>query len=62
MPAWGALCARAGAIGAYLNVRINCAGLEDEAFKKKVLDEAEDLRTKVVALEEEVMALTLAKI
>jgi tetratricopeptide (TPR) repeat protein len=29
----GALCARAGALGAYLNVRINCAGLDDAAFK-----------------------------
>ena len=33
----GALCARTGAIGAYLNVRINCVGLDDEAFKTKVL-------------------------
>jgi glutamate formiminotransferase/formiminotetrahydrofolate cyclodeaminase len=58
----GALCARTGAIGGYLNVRINCAGLDDAAFKENVLKEAEALRTKVEALEAEVMALTLAKV
>jgi glutamate formiminotransferase/formiminotetrahydrofolate cyclodeaminase len=58
----GALCARTGAIGGYLNVRINCAGLDDAAFKENMLKEAEALRTKVEALEAEVMALTLAKV
>ncbi len=58
----GALCARTGAIGGYLNVRINCAGLDDAAFKEKVLKEAEALKAKAEALETEVMALTLAKV
>lgn len=58
----GALCARTGAIAAYLNVRINCAGLTDEAFKKRVLDEAEALKEQVGTIEAEVMATTLAKI
>jgi glutamate formiminotransferase/formiminotetrahydrofolate cyclodeaminase len=58
----GALCARTGAIGAYLNVRINCAGLDDAAFKQAVLSEAEQLKDRAVALEAEVMALTLAKV
>ncbi len=58
----GAMCARTGALGAYLNVRINCAGLDDEAWKKDVLAKAEALKTKAEALEAEVMALTLGKI
>jgi glutamate formiminotransferase/formiminotetrahydrofolate cyclodeaminase len=58
----GALCARTGALGAYLNVRINCAGLDDEAFKQDVLKQAEHLKVQADALEAEVMALTLAKV
>lgn len=58
----GALCARAGALGAYLNVRINCAGLDDPAFKADVLAQAEALKAKAEALESEAMALTLAKV
>ncbi len=58
----GALCARTGAIGAYLNVRINCAGLGDEAFKKQVITKAERLKADAETLEAAVMALTLAKV
>jgi len=58
----GALCARTGAIGGYLNVRINCAGMADEAFKKDVLGKAEELKAKAEQLEAEVMALTLEKV
>ncbi|MCB0764897.1 MAG: cyclodeaminase/cyclohydrolase family protein, partial [Flavobacteriales bacterium] len=58
----GALCARSGAIAGYLNVRINCSGLEDEGFKKKVMQEAEALKGEVEALEAEVMAITLEKV
>lgn len=58
----GALCARTGAIGGYLNVRINCAGLDDEAFKTDVIKQADQLKGKAEALEAEVMALTLAKV
>ncbi len=58
----GALCARTGAIAAYLNVRINCAGLEEEGFKTDVLRQAEELRTRAEALEAAVMKATLAKV
>jgi hypothetical protein len=43
-------------------VRINCAGLDDAAFKEQVLKEAEALKAKAEALEAEVMALTLTKV
>jgi glutamate formiminotransferase/formiminotetrahydrofolate cyclodeaminase len=58
----GALCARTGALSAYLNVRINCAGLDDEAWKKGVLAEAGTLKTQAERLEAEVMATTLGKV
>ncbi|MFZ1693226.1 MAG: glutamate formimidoyltransferase [Flavobacteriales bacterium] len=58
----GALCARAGALGGYLNVRINCAGLDDEAFKTDVLAKAEALKAEAEKLEAEVMAVTLSKV
>jgi glutamate formiminotransferase/formiminotetrahydrofolate cyclodeaminase len=58
----GALCARTGAIGGYLNVRINCAGLDDAAFKAEALEQAEALKKQAELLEAEVMALTLAKV
>ncbi len=58
----GALCARAGALGAYLNVRINCAGLDDTAFKADMLQKADALKEQVDGLEAEVMAATLAKV
>ena len=58
----GALCARAGALGGYLNVRINCAGLDNAAFKADVLAKAEALKAQADALEAEVMAMTLGKV
>lgn len=58
----GALCARAGALGGYLNVRINCAGLDDEAFKTDVVAKAETLKAEAEKLEAEVMAVTLSKV
>ena len=58
----GALCARTGAIAAYLNVRINCAGLDDVAFKDDVLKRAEELKAIAERLEAEVMQVTLAKV
>lgn len=58
----GAMCARTGAMGAYLNVRINCAGLDDEAWKKDVLARAEALKAQAERIEAEVMATTLGKV
>ena len=58
----GAMCARTGALGGYLNVRINCAGLDDEAWKKDVLARADALKAKAEAIEAEVMAMVLGKV
>jgi glutamate formiminotransferase / formiminotetrahydrofolate cyclodeaminase len=58
----GAMCARTGALGAYLNVRINCAGLDDEAWKQQVLAKANALKAEAEALEADIMAAVLAKV
>ncbi len=52
-----ALTARTAAEGAYLNVRINLAGIKDESFKKKTLAEADGLRNEVVKHTEETVRL-----
>lgn len=51
----GALCARSAVIGAYLNVKINSAGLKDIVYKEKVLKEAEIIRKSAVKIEEEIL-------
>lgn len=58
----GVLCARTGALSAYLNVRINCAGLDDEAWKKDVLAKAEAWKKKAEEEEAAVMAVVLGKV
>jgi len=58
----GALCARTGALGGWLNVRTNCTGLEDEAFTREVLARADALKARAEALEAEVMAIVVGKI
>ena len=51
----GALCARSAVLGAYLNVKINSAGLKDTVYKEKVLKEAEIIRKSAVKIEEEIL-------
>ncbi|MBS1568690.1 MAG: glutamate formimidoyltransferase [Bacteroidetes bacterium] len=58
----GVMCARTGALAAYLNVRTNFMGFEDAAFKDKVMQEADELKAKAERMEAEVMAATLAKL
>lgn len=58
----GALCARAGVIGAYLNVKINCADLNDKVFVEKMLKEGAELVEKANQREKEIVALVESKI
>lgn len=46
----GAITANAGAKAAYLNVKINMADVEDEAFKKDICKRSEDLINEIDAL------------
>ncbi|MDF1800197.1 MAG: glutamate formimidoyltransferase [Planctomycetota bacterium] len=58
----GALCARSGAIGAELNVRINAKDLTDEAARGAFLARARDLRASAEALEAEILAIVESKL
>lgn len=56
----GALAARAGVIGAFLNVKINVPSLEDKTYVKALLNEGAELVEKANRLEEEILAQTNA--
>lgn len=58
----GALAARAGVRGAFLNVKINAAGLEDKAFAENIIREGEDIARKAEQLEAEILAVVESKI
>ena len=52
-----ALTARTAAEGAFLNVKINLPGIEDENFKKDILERAEKIRARVVGHTEETVRM-----
>jgi len=58
----GALCARTAVMGAYLNVKINAAGLDDKAFAEEYVRKGEEIAEKVKQLEEEILAVLEKKI
>jgi glutamate formiminotransferase/formiminotetrahydrofolate cyclodeaminase len=47
----GVLCAKAAVIGAYLNVRINAAGLEDKKFAEEIVKKAKGFVEKAMVRE-----------
>jgi glutamate formiminotransferase/formiminotetrahydrofolate cyclodeaminase len=58
----GALCVRTAVYGAYLNVRINAAGLNDKLFVEETLSEATKLLQETLAKESEILQLVESKI
>ena len=58
----GAMCARTGALGAYLNVLINCATLDDPAFVEQARNRANELKAIVEEEERSIVALTIENI
>ncbi|MDR3180849.1 MAG: glutamate formimidoyltransferase [Prevotellaceae bacterium] len=58
----GALAARSGALGAWLNVKINAAGLDDKPYVEKILAEGAALAEKTQAAEEEILTIVEKKI
>lgn len=58
----GALAARSGVIGAWLNVKINAAGLNDQVFVDNVLKEGADIVKQAEKLEKEIVAIVEEKI
>ena len=51
----GALAARSAVMGAYLNVKINSADVEDKAWIKDILARGQEIQDKAVALEREIL-------
>ena len=58
----GALAARSGVMGAFLNVKINAAGLDDKEFANKILSDGESLQNKAIELEKEILGIVNSKI
>lgn len=58
----GALAARSGVFGAFLNVKINASGLEDKAIVEKFLTEGDVVLMKTIELEKEVLTIVEKKI
>jgi glutamate formiminotransferase/formiminotetrahydrofolate cyclodeaminase len=51
----GALCARAAVSGAFLNVKTNAAGLDDEKFSEGMLAEAGAIEKRAISLERKIL-------
>lgn len=58
----GALCARAAVMGAFLNVRINAAGLEDKAFVNDITARGKEIEKKTQELEAEILNIVNTKL
>jgi len=53
----GALCARTAVMGAWLNVKINCAGYEDKNFVNAILAKADKMVADANALEKDILEI-----
>jgi glutamate formiminotransferase/formiminotetrahydrofolate cyclodeaminase len=58
----GAIAARAGVAAAFLNVKINAAGLSDKTFATKIIAEGQELLSKALQLEKEIIDMVENKI
>jgi glutamate formiminotransferase/formiminotetrahydrofolate cyclodeaminase len=58
----GALCARSAVMGAYLNVKINAAGLKDREFAENMIARGAEIERNAIARESEIMAIVARKI
>lgn len=57
----GALCARTAVMGAFMNVRINTADLEDKAFVKDVTEKGREIQDAAIKKEQEIIKLVEEK-
>ena len=58
----GALCARTAVMGAFMNVKINCAGFDDKSYVDEMINKAQEIEDKTIALETEIIKITNEKI
>jgi len=58
----GALCARTAVMGAFLNVKINVAGLHDKQFAEKIVTEGKEIEINTQKMEQEILNIVNSKI
>ncbi|HTQ27949.1 MAG TPA: glutamate formimidoyltransferase [Puia sp.] len=58
----GALCARSAVMGAFLNVRINAGGCDDQQYVDALLKQGRLIQEKTLAAEEEILKVVNGKI
>jgi len=58
----GALAARAGVMGAYLNVKINTGDLQDKKYVENILKKGRELEDKAIELEKQILDLVNKKV
>lgn len=58
----GALAARSAVMGAFLNVKINAAGLSDKTFVDKIMKEGKEIQDRTIKLENEILGIVEGKI
>lgn len=58
----GALCARSAVMGAFLNVRINAAGLQDRKFADEMIAKGAEIENSAIRNETEIMSIVNEKI
>lgn len=58
----GALCARTAVLGAYLNVKINAGGIDDQKFISSLISKGSDLAEKAHRKEERILHIVNQKI
>lgn len=58
----GALCARSAISGAFLNVKINCAGCEDASYVKNMLAKGSAIEQAALQAEQEILSIVNSKI
>lgn len=58
----GAIAARSGVIGAFLNVKINCTSYKDKDFVNNIITQGSDIENKAIELENEILAIVNKKI
>jgi glutamate formiminotransferase/formiminotetrahydrofolate cyclodeaminase len=58
----GALCARTAVMGAFLNVKINAAGLDDKEYVQNMLDEGSKIESGAIEKEKQILKIVNSKI
>ena len=58
----GAIAARSGVLGAFLNIKTNSASFKDKDFVYQVLSQGKEIEQKAILLEKEILEIVESKI